>query len=120
MQHVIFGSGHYARIKTDTNPRVGKDGEPVAELAKMGWFVMMPGTEFDRNKMLLTQTSQSDYEGLCRMDVLGLADAAENDEGAVHAEFKEQLHRDKDGWYETGLPWIIPNCQITSTVAYCD
>ena len=39
------------------------------------------------------------------MDVLGLADAAENDQGEVHAEFKEQLHRDKDGWHETGLPW---------------
>ena len=86
--HVIFGSGDYARIKTDTNPRVGKDGEPIAELTKMGWFVMSPGTEFDRNKMLLTQTSQSDYKGLCRMDVLGLADAAENNKGVVHAEFK--------------------------------
>ena len=60
---------------------------------------MSPGTEFDRNKMLPTQTF-----GLCRTDVLGLADTAENDQGAVHAEFKEQLHRDKKGWYETGLP----------------
>ena len=103
--HVIFGSGDCARIKTDTNPRVGRDGEPVAELTKMGWFMMSPGAEVDRNKMLLTQTSQSDYEGLCRVDVLGLVDAADNDQGAVHAEFKEQLHRDKDGWYETCLPW---------------
>ena len=63
--HVMFGSGDYTRIKTDTNPPVGKDGEPIAELTKMGWFLMSPGTEFDRNKMPLTQTSQSDYEGLC-------------------------------------------------------
>ena len=103
--HIIFGSGEYARIKTDTKPRVGKDGEPVAELTKMGWFITSPGTEFDRSKMLLTQTSQSDYEGLCRIDVLGLADAAENDQRVVHDEFKEQLYRDKEGWYETGLPW---------------
>ena len=60
--HVIFGSGDYAQIKTDTNPRVGKDGEPIVELTKMGWFLMSPGTEFDRNKMLLTQTSQSDLQ----------------------------------------------------------
>ena len=103
--HVIFGSGEYARIKTETKPRVRKEGGPIAELTRMGWFIMSPGTEFDRNRMLLTQTSQSDYEGLCRMDILGLADVAENDQTIVHAEFKEQLHRDKEGWYETGLPW---------------
>lgn len=39
------------------------------------------------------------------MDVLGLADTPESDQGFVHAEFKEQLHRDLEGWYETGLPW---------------
>ena len=38
---------------------------------------MNPGTEFDRRTMLLTQTSQSDYENLCRMDVLGLADTSD-------------------------------------------
>ena len=69
----------------------------------MGWFLSSPGTEFDRNKM--DSNFASDYEGLCRMDVLGLADAAEYDQGAVHAEFKEQLHRYKEGWYGTGLPW---------------
>ena len=103
--HVIFGSGKYTRIKTETKPCVRKEGGPIAELTKMGWFIMSPGTEFDRNRMLLTQTSQSDYEGLCRMYILGLADAAENDQTIVHAEFKEQLHRDKEGWYEMGLPW---------------
>ena len=55
--------------------------------------------------MLLTQTSSVDYEELCRLDVLGLADATENDQETVYAEFKEQLTRDPAGWYETGLPW---------------
>ncbi len=55
--------------------------------------------------MLYSQTSQSDYEDLCRMDVLGLADASEDDQRFVHAEFKEQLYRHQEGWYETGLPW---------------
>ena len=103
--HVILGNGEYARIKTKTKPHVGNDGEPVAELTKMGWFIMSPGAEFNRQSMLLTQTSQSDYENLCRMDVLGLADVAENDQNVVHAEFKEQLSRANEGWYETGLPW---------------
>ncbi len=86
-------------------PRVGNDGESVVELTKMGWFVMSPGAEFDSNTMLLTQTSQNYYENLCCMDVLGLADVSKNDQSMVHAEFKEQLVRADEGWYETGLPW---------------
>ena len=103
--HVVLGSGEYARIKTNTKPQIGRDGEPVAEKTKLGWFIMSPGSEFDHNTMLLTQTSQSDYEDLCRLDILGLADAPEHDQGVVHAEFKEQLERSPEGWYETGLPW---------------
>lgn len=103
--HVVLGSGEYARVKTETKPQIGQDGEPVAEKTKLGWFIMSPGSEFDHNTMLLTQTSQSDYEDLCRLDVLGLADTPEHDQSMVHAEFKEQLQRSPEGWYETGLPW---------------
>ena len=103
--HVVLGSGEYARAKTETKPQIGQDGEPVAEKTKLGWFIMSPGSEFDHNTMLLTQTSQSDYEELCRLDVLGLADTPEHDQSMVHAEFKEQLQRSPEGWYETGLPW---------------
>ena len=39
------------------------------------------------------------------MDVLGLADKPQDDQSEVYSEFKEQLHRDQSGWYETGLPW---------------
>ena len=55
--------------------------------------------------MLLTQTSQLDYEHLCRLDVLGLEDSSEHNQKIVHSEFKEQLRRSPEGWYETGLPW---------------
>lgn len=103
--HVVLGSGEYARVKTETKPQIGQDGEPVAEKTKLGWFIMSPGSEFDHNTMLLTQTSQSDYEDLCRLDILGLADTPEHDQSFVHAEFKEQLQRSPEGWYETGLPW---------------
>ena len=103
--HVVLGSGEYARIKTETKPHIGKDGEPIAEKTKLGWFIMSPGQEFDCNRMMLTQTSQTDYEELCRMDVLGLADSSEHDQLAVYREFKEQLVRNQEGWYETGLPW---------------
>ena len=103
--HIILGAGEYARIKTETPPHIGEDGEPVAELTKLGWFVMSPGQEFDRNSMMLTQTSQLEYEELCRLDVLGLADSPPYDQQAVYGEFKEQLVRSEQGWYETGLPW---------------
>ena len=103
--HVVLGSGDYSRIKTEIPPRLGKDMEPVAELTQLGWFLMSPGKEFDRKTMLLTQTNQLDYEQLCRLDDLGLEDAPEHDQRVVYNEFKEQLTRNPEGWYETELPW---------------
>jgi len=56
----MLGSGEYTRIKTTTKPPIGRDGEPVAEKTKLGWFVMIPGSEFDHDIMLLMQTSLGD------------------------------------------------------------
>ena len=36
--------------------------------------------------------------------VLGLADVTDQ-ESNVFGEFKEQLSRSHEGWYETALPW---------------
>ena len=102
--HVILGSGEYARIKTETKPRIGEDNAPIAELTKFGWFIMSPGQEFDKSVMLLTQTTQSNYEELCKLDVLGLRDSADQDQTVVFEEFKERLTRSPEGWYETILP----------------
>ena len=103
--HVILGAGVYARIKTDTRPRIGNQGEPVAERTKLGWVILSPGEEIDTAHMLLTQTSQVDYEELCRLDVLGLANTPQHDQGEVYREFREQLSRSETGWYEAALPW---------------
>ena len=51
--------------------------------------------------MMLTQTSQVDFDQLCRLDVLGLAEISENDQSFVHTEFREQLERNPKVWYET-------------------
>ena len=59
----------------------------------------------DTSHMLLTQTSQVDYEELCRLDVLGLADTPQHDQREVYREFREQLSRSEMGWYEAALPW---------------
>ena len=64
---------------------------------------MSPGSESDLTNMFLTQTSAADYEALCRLDVLGLQDHPVGDQDLVFEEFKEQLTRNPQGWYETGL-----------------
>ena len=103
--HIILGASEYAKLKTETAPKIGRPGQPVAELTRFGWTIISPGKEsIDVTNMLLCQTSHVDYEELCRLDVLRLADTPTNDQGDVYAEFKEQLTRDEEGWYETGLP----------------
>ena len=63
--HIILGASEYAQIKTETKPRVGHPGEPVAEQTRFGWTMMSPGKEIDLGNVLLTQTSSVDYENLC-------------------------------------------------------
>ena len=103
--HVILGAGVFAKIKTDSRPRIGKQGDPVAEHTKLGWFILSPGEESVTTRVLLTQTNHVEYDELCRLDVLGLADSPQQDQKEVYAEFREQLTRNEAGWYETGLPW---------------
>ena len=73
---------------------------------------MSPGTEQDLTSMYLTQTSSGDYEQLCRLDVLGLEDQPTGDQAAIYEEFKEQLIRNDEGWYETGLLWKPRHAQL--------
>ena len=61
--------------------------------------------EVDLTNMFLTQASSCDYENFCRLDVLGQEDTNVGDQGIVYEEFKEQLKRSPEGWYEVGLPW---------------
>ena len=69
--HLILGASEYAKLKTETAPKIGQ----VWELPRFGWTIISPGKErIDLSDMLLCQTSQVDYEQLCRLDVLGLAE----------------------------------------------
>lgn len=103
--HLVLGASEYASIKTKTPQRVGQPGQPVAEKTLMGWTLMSPGREEAFSPLLTTQSTSTDYEQLCALDVLGLEDAPENDQGIVYQEFKEQLTRNEAGWYEANLPW---------------
>ena len=64
-----------------------------------------PGLENEASTTFLTQATSVDFEQLCRLDVLGLADSSVNDQDVAYSEFKEQLIRHPDGHYETGLAW---------------
>ena len=65
---------------------------------------MSPGREIDTQPLLLTRSHGLDYEQLCSLDVLGLADFPEGDQQEVYQEFKEQLTCNPEGWHETRLP----------------
>lgn len=102
--HPILGASEYARVKVNSMSRIGKPGKPIAELTRFGWTMMSPGKEVDLTNMFLTQASSCDYKNLYRLDVLGLEDMNVADQGIVYKEFKEQLKRIPEGWYEVGLP----------------
>lgn len=66
------------------------------------------------NTMVFTQTYQSNYEELCKLDALGLRDMADHDQSIVFAEFKERLMHSREGWYETTLPWKANHPELPS------
>ena len=66
--YLILGTRECAKIKTETVPKMGKPGEPIAELTRFGWTLMSPENEPHLIKMFLTQTSKVDYEELCWLD----------------------------------------------------
>ena len=102
--HIILGNSECPRISTTKPQRVEREWDPLASYTKLGWTITSPGKETDTTSMLLTQMSRVDYEDLCKLDLLGLADSPSGDQGVVYDEFKEQLRRSEEGWYETGLP----------------
>ena len=102
--HIILGNSECPRISTTEPQRVDREWDPVAGYTKLGWTITSPGREIDTTSMLLTQTSRVDYEELCKLDVLGLADSPSGDQGVVYDEFKEELRRSEEERYETGLP----------------
>ena len=76
---------------------------------------MSAGGEDVGSSILLTQSTSSDYEQLCALDVLGLSDVHVDDQRMVYEEFKEQLERNPAGWYETKLPWKANQPDLPTT-----
>ena len=84
--HLVIGANEYTQIKTENAPKIGRQGEPITEKTKFGWTIMSSGNEMNASEMFLTaQTSSTDYEKLCRLDVLGLEDSPTGDQGEVYS-----------------------------------
>ena len=103
--HIILGASDYAKIKTDCRPRIGKLGEPVGEFTKLGWTLISAGAEINTTVMFFAKSSLLDYKKLCNLDVLGLEASKDISDGLVYSDFKEQLTKTEQGYYETGLLW---------------
>ena len=117
--HLILGASECAKIKTSTKACVGKPGEPVVEYTKFGWTLISPGEEIEIEKSFFAKSSIVDYEKLCSLDVLGLKDSDDGNQSSTFEEFKDQLERKPEGFYETGLLWKsgkteLPNNRIGS------
>ena len=101
--HLELEASEYSRIKTVVPPKIGNVGEPVAEYTRFGWTIISPGTELDLSNLYITQSTVKDYDRLCSLDVLGIEDSPSSRPNAVYEDFKQQLVRSSEDWYETGL-----------------
>lgn len=74
------------------------------ELTWFGWVIITPrfGVE---SSMYSTQTSHSDLDCLCQLNIIGLEDRQDGHQEIFDEEFKEQLKRDSIGCCKTGFPW---------------
>ena len=70
--HIILGANEYMQICTHMQLCDGRRREPVAEFTRFGWALMAPG---NLSAGFLAVNAVSDYEKLCALDVLGLADS---------------------------------------------
>ena len=63
---------------------------------------------------LFTKTSYNDYTKLCDTDVLEFKESHYKHDNYVHENFKKQLKRDEEAWYETGLVWKEGNLPLNN------
>ncbi len=113
--HVMLGVSDFQRIRTSgtlilgTNP----DLDAGTEFTMLGWMVFGGKQQGARlGKQLLLHTAQEEFEKLCNLDVLGVADPIDK-QVFVHENFKQQLEKNEQGFYETRLPWKPCHMQLS-------
>ena len=107
--HIILGAADYQRVQTSEPLILGlnPDKDPGAEFMMLGWTVYGRQllSECGPEKQFLMKTGQDEFEKLCSLDVLGLADKAARGESKLHEDFIQQLNKTPAGYYETKLLW---------------
>ena len=63
---------------------MGIPREPIAEVAKLGWAILLPGKENASTNILFTKTSLRCYENLCSFDCLGIEKEHEKTKEFAH------------------------------------
>ena len=108
--HIILGVADYQRIQSARKPVLGAnpDKDPGVEYTMLGW-ILCGQTQSDEkvsDKEFFLSSSQSEFEKLCSLDVLGLVDKPQaiSDE-QFHENFSEHLKQTEDGSYTTRLLW---------------
>ncbi|XP_028413677.1 uncharacterized protein LOC114536534 [Dendronephthya gigantea] len=104
--HIILGAADYQRIKSAEQLILGEnpDTDPGAEFTKLGWALCGKIVSMESAEKEFFLNSQSEFEKLCSVDVLGLAEKLET-ETEFHENFIKHLHQTDKGFYETDLPW---------------
>ena len=114
--HVILGASDFTKIKTKEAPRIGKIGDPTAELTKLGWIIISIEKESNYSHLLLKTSVFSNYEELCSLDAQGISEKEDANNESVLNKFKSQL-LEKEGFYETELIWKEGNYKLENNKA---
>lgn len=74
------GSESYAKVKSNSAPRVAEPRDPIAELTLFGRTITSPGAKTNLSSVLSRSSSRTThYKQLCSLDVLGLEDTSAGD-----------------------------------------
>ena len=72
--NIILDIIHYTKVKTPVRARIRLPREPIAELTKLGWYLVSPGNENDVKNILFSRTSIDNYEKRFSLDCLGVSE----------------------------------------------
>ena len=77
-----------------------------------------PGRESEGlSNMLLTRNSTCHHDQLCRLDIIGIEDQPSGEQEFVYKEFKDELQRHPQGFYETSLIWKVGHPNLDNNKA---
>ena len=111
--HIIVGAADYQRIRT-TEPLIleaNPDKDPGAEFTMLGCQLM---TGSGAEKQFFLKSGQEEFERLCSLDVLGIANRETKEDSRINEDFLQQLTKTPDGYYETKLPWKADHVALAS------